>query len=353
MVYRTWTYRFLGVLIAFVAVNSIIWLLFTRQLLEFSDYYNGGLDRMGYVLGSKDLRRPLSTLPRKAIENADYQDQHIDLVTIGDSFLNVRDNGRDPLVQDWVATVHGLAVLNVQRMIGVNLYQSVVLLSNSGFLDRVKPRYLLLETVERDCVIDYFRDMDLKLTRPLADVEMYLRSARYQFNWPKVGFINTGNFKFLYTNLLRRYSDHAFTSKVYTRQLSEPLFSVRNERLLLFYADDLNHIPAATEASVALMNDHMNALADLLAGKGVRLYFMPAADKYDIYSSLIVDNPYPPSRFFELLRPLQKRYTLIDTKAILQAMVARGEKDVYYADDTHWSWKAAKEIAEDISFPPR
>ena len=350
--YRTWTTVLLGVLIAFLAANGLIWTLFTGQLFEFTTYYNGGLDRMGYITGSKDYRKPESTLPRKAVENADYRGGHIDLVTIGDSFLNVRDNGRDPLVQDWIASVHNLDVLNVQRLSRVNLFESVVILANSGYLDRVRPRFLLLETVERDCVLGYAPSLDLSGTRSLSEVEGYLSKVRYEFNWPRVGFINTGNFKFLYTNMLRRYSDHAFISPVYTLGLSRSLFSVKNDRLLLFFEDDLKHIPIATAGTVAAMNDHLNELADLLAGKGIRLYFMPAADKYDVYRDDIVDNPYPPSRFFELLRPLPRRYTLIDTKALLREEVARGEKDVYYADDTHWSWKGARKIAESMAFPP-
>jgi hypothetical protein len=166
-----------------------------------------------------------------------------------------------------------------------------------------------------------------------------------------VGFINTGNFKFLSTNVLRLYSDHAVFSNVYTRELRRPLFSVKNDRLLLFYADDIGRLAASTKESVLRMNDNMNVLADLLASRGIRLYFMPAADKYNVYSDDIVDNPYGKSVFFELLRPLPKSYTLIDTKALLAEEVSRGEPDIYYADDTHWSWKATKKIAEHIRFP--
>jgi hypothetical protein len=353
LTYRTWTNRLLGVVLAFAALNGIIWLLFTRPLFEFHDYYNGGLDRMGYIVGSKDFRTPEHTLPKRAMENADYRGTHIDMVTVGDSFLNVRDNGRDPLVQDWIASVRGLDILNVQNLPGANPYETVVILANSGWLDRVRPRFVLLETVERDCILEYSGPQDLAMTRPPADVDAYLRTARYDFHWPRVGFINTGNFKFLYYNIRRRYSDHAFTSNVYTRELREPLFSVRNDRLLLFYADDLTSIPVATKRTVGTMNDNLDRLADLLARKGIGLYFMPAADKYDIYSGYIVNNPYPASVFFELLRPLPKRYTLIDTKALLSEEVAKGEKDVYYADDTHWSWKGAKKIAEQTFFPDR
>ena len=54
--------------------------------------------------------------------------------------------------------------------------------------------------------------------------------------------------------------------------------------------------------------------------------------------------------FFELLREQPKEYVFVDTKKLLTEEVNKGEKDVYYADDTHWSWKASKKIAESMKF---
>jgi hypothetical protein len=51
-----------------------------------------------------------------------------------------------------------------------------------------------------------------------------------------------------------------------------------------------------------------------------------------------------------VLRPLPRRYTLIDTKAILAEELRKGVKDVYYADDTHWSWKASEAIFKVVTF---
>jgi len=77
---------------------------------------------------------------------------------------------------------------------------------------------------------------------------------------------------------------------------------------------------------------------------------MPSVDKYNLYSRFIVDNPYPDSRFFEELRKLPKRYVFIDTKKLLLGELERGEKDLFYPDDTHWSWKAPKRIFSEIRF---
>ena len=98
------------------------------------------------------------------------------------------------------------------------------------------------------------------------------------------------------------------------------------------------------------MNDNLNLLSKKFKEKGIIFYFMPAVDKYDLYSKYIIDNNYPESTFFEKLRPLKKDYRFIDTKTILLKELQKGEKDVFYSDDTHWSYKASEAIFKKIKF---
>jgi hypothetical protein len=51
-----------------------------------------------------------------------------------------------------------------------------------------------------------------------------------------------------------------------------------------------------------------------------------------------------------MLRPLKKEYIFIDTKKILSPLLKQGVKDLYYSDDTHWSYKASEAIAKDKTF---
>ncbi len=347
--FKKWALGLIGFLIFFIGVNAFIWYFFTRDILTSDKYYNGGLDRMGHIVGSKDYRNPETTLPRTHLENKEYHGQHIDVLTVGDSFSNVKNNGRDPLYQDWIASLYDLDVLNMQ-FIDANMLSTIVKLVNSGYLDRIKPRFIILETVERHCVSLYYDKIDLKMTMPYHDVDEHFRTAGFRSKDPDRSFINTGNFMVLINSILYKYSNNAFFSDVFAMDLDAPFFSVKNNRRLLFYKDDLHFIPVATKESVRALNDNFNAVAELLRKKGITLYFMPAADKYNIYSDHLVNNPYPKSIFFELLRPLPKKYIFVDTKAILSRAVKRGEKDIYYADDTHWSWKAVKKIAESMRF---
>ena len=348
--YKRWAQALTGVMLLFIGLNAIIWTFFTRDILTFKPYYNGGLDRLGYIVGSKDYRVPETTLPRGHIENRDYQGQHVDVVTIGDSFSNMGSNGRDPLYQDWIASLYHLEVLNVQTLPGKSQLSTAVILLNSGYLDKVKPRFLIVETVERHCIGDPYEKLDLRQSAGLEVIERYYRTAAFSSHSPETSFVNTGNFKFLMNNVLYRLSDRAYFSQVYVRELSTPLFSVKNDRLLLFYWEDIYHLRYQSKQKIEQFNDDLNGLADRLRAKGIRLLFLPAADKYNVYRDYIVDNPYPDSRFFEVLRQLPKHYLFVDTKALLLEEVRKGEKDVYYADDTHWSWKGAKKIAEAMRF---
>src|SRR5512134_2276015 len=117
---RTWTFSIIGFLIALVMTNAVIWHFFTRDILTFEPYYNGGLDRLGYVFGSKHYRKPEKTLPLRHIENAEYRGGPVDVITIGDSFSNMVNNGRDPLYQDWIASLHKLTVMNIQPLTGMD-----------------------------------------------------------------------------------------------------------------------------------------------------------------------------------------------------------------------------------------
>jgi hypothetical protein len=353
-VYRKWSFLLIASLALLIMFNFTIWQFFTEDILTFEKYCNGDLTRMGYISGSKHYRKYESTLPRKHIENTDYTGrQHVDVVTLGDSFSNAK-SGKDPFYQDWIASLHDLDVLNVQPLRGKTQFETAIVLLNSGYLAKVRPRFLILESVERFCcTTDFSRNVDFQGTMALDAVEQYYRDAKCVSNYPKTSFINTGNFKFVRNAILYEFSDHAFNSPVYARDLIAPLFSVKNDRRLIFLNEDIKNIQAANEQAVNKFNENLNVLANLLAKQGIALYFMPAPDKYNMYRDYIVNNPYPKSTFFELMRPLPKKYIFVDTKAILSQAIKNGEKDIYYADDTHWSWKAVKKIVLGMRFEGR
>jgi hypothetical protein len=352
--YRRFVFIILGVLFAAVLYNAAVWHLCTRSLLGRGEdgVIPNDLARMGYLSGYTDPRRNVDDLPRRHLELADYKGGAIDVVTVGDSFSQGGGNGPNRFYQDYLATLSEVSVLNVGVYPGSrSQMETAILLANSGFLDQLRPRFLLLEIVERNCYKftgpqDWGKTEDLsRLRRNYADRAAAATEAVEEAReLPPVGFFNTGNFKWLLYNVLYRFAPDAFVSKTCKVELDRPLFSGERGESLLFLRKDIEKVQKAEPSTLRAFNDNLNRLAELLRARGIELVFMPAPDKYTLYSPYVVDNPYPPSRFFELLRPLPKAYRFIDTEAILSAEIARGEKDIYYLDDTHWSWKASRAI---------
>jgi len=357
MTHKKYAVVFVLVLLAFIAFNFAIWKCCTEVLLT-KKYDGGDIARMGYVLGSKQYRKVVNDLPRRHITLKEYDGRPVDLLTIGDSFSMGGGEGRNSYYQDVIATTGNCTVLNVypyptdDRIAGFSPVSTLAVLLNSGYLDLLRPRSILIESVVRYSVPRFAKPLDLSRRDTLENIRRYYAATTYSLDYlPKVGFINNGNFKYLYTNILYHFSDTAFRGVVYRRELDRSFFTARDDRTLLFHNEDLTMIPVINKVTVGAVNDSFNQLADILAKKGIRLYFMPIVDKYDLYSEFIVNNPYPKNLFFDELRKLPRRYTLIDTKGILLPMLRAGDKDVFFSDDSHWTWKASRRVFETVRFP--
>jgi len=339
----------LVLLMVFVLLNALIWKNFTENMLSSTNYQGGDLARMGYIHRSMDLRKNICDLSVRHLELSEYTGQKIDVLTMGDSFSNIGGGGRNRYYQDYIATINNTTVLNLAPYKEIDNISVLSIYANNGYLDKIKPKYIILECVERMCIKTLAHAADFTAAITVTEMDKQ-KKVEYNNKLPEVSLINQGNFKFLLYSLLYNFSDHAFLSKVCIKDLSRPLFSVKNAKKLVFLRDDISNIPLTTTKSVTVLNDNINALSDKLRAKGIKLYFMPCVDKYDLYSGYIIHNQYPASTFFEQLRKLPKRYEFIDTKAILAEELKKGEKDVFYADDTHWSWKASERIFKGIVF---
>ena len=346
--HKTWVLRVLSAIAAGVLFHLIIWLCFTQELLQASNH-GGDLSRVGYIAGVSYKNKPGYSLPKKHIENYQYQQGPIDMITLGDSFSNGCGKN-DPYYQDWIASLHDMNVLNIQALPQMNYLETIETLLRSGYLDLVRPKHILIQIIERNVIEQFASQANLSPTVSLDTILKYYQHITYENNPPQINFINVGNLKFVLYSFLRQFKDNAFFSKVYEKQLSRSLFTVKKSKSLIFMYEDFANISASTAQNVTQVNHNLNQLAGQLRGKGIQLHFMPVVDKYNLYSSEILNNDKPQSTFFETLRKMKKEYHLIDTKEILGKEIQRGEKDIYYADDTHWSGKAPKVIFKNTSF---
>lgn len=355
--HKKFCYVVMGFIAGLLVFNAVIWHAFTKRLLtRTGGVIAGDLARMGYLTDHIHPRQNINELPQRHINASDYEGQRIDLVTLGDSFANGGGFGPNRHFQDYIATLQGLNVLNVDPYPGTTNYiETMVVLANSGFLERIQARRVLIEIAERSCVSRFSRSVDFGKSDDLDNILAYYfldrpPQIRDDAALPPVSFFNTGNLKFVLFNFCYLFSDNAFFSQVYKVRLDRKLFSKKRGDELLFLDRDLEKLKWVTEDSLAKVNENLNDLARILKEKGVDLYFMPAPNKYTLYRKYFVDDEYPKSRFFEIFRELNKDYRFIDAEQILAGKLEKGIKDIYFLDDTHWSWKASRAIFEEFKF---
>ena len=310
--------------------------------------YVGDLARLSYQIDSIKLKKSENTLPKQHLEGAEYTGQKIDVLTIGDSFSNGGGGGKNGFYQDYIASINDFNVLNIRRLsfAGNDIAKTLFALYNSGLLDEIKPRIVLLSIGSRDMIPRFGIELDWEFNQDAKTILEEMKEMKPQdlatHQLKDIPIVNAANFKLPYYSMSYRFTP--CIEQVCKLPLEESLFTVKADKEILVYRKSLKDLWMSTPENVAGTNANLNRIATMLAEKGIKMYFMPAVTKYDLYSDFISHNPYPKDPLFDLLEPLKKEYTLINTKEILLPLLREGEKDVYHADDTHWSSKASEEI---------
>lgn len=343
-------------IVLFIGYHAAIWFFFTSGLLAVApSYHIGDLARIGYLPSSVHLRKNITDLPKTHYEFSTWKGEPIDIVTIGDSFSNGGAGGKNPFYQDYIASRYHCNVLNINpSLFGENYIEAVVALFNSGVLKSIRPKFVLIESIERSAVGRFSGSMewDRNVTRKLLLND--LKNGQWGDGKPseqKHSFITTANYKLPLYNFYYLFSPNALGySGSFKFRLTTPLFNAKADSTLLAYKQDITSIPGNTEENILKLNDNFNHLAKMLKSNNIQLMMMIAVDKYDLYYDYIQDNTYEKNHFFDLLGPLGKNYTFIDTKAILAEELKKGKKDIYFADDTHWSNLASEAIVRDHNF---
>lgn len=355
MIYKKFSKIFFLAISIFVIINLVIWNFFTKDILtNNSDKYTGDLSRMSYLSHLNFERKDLRTLDKKMLDTNSYNFEDIDMITIGDSFSNGGAGGENKYYQDYLATKLDLNILNLYNLPNSrNSLETIVYLYNSGFLEKTKVKYILIECVQWGIIDRFSFDLDTSKTISMDEIrEIYKFNTKDEEKrenlLPDVSFINTGNFKFITYNILYNFSDKAFFSFVHKFKLNDYYFSLENKDFI-FYKNDVGYLRKISEDNLKTVNHNLNLLSNLLAKKDIKLIFMPAVNKYDLYYPYIVKNKYPKDSFFDIYRKLDKNYIFVDTKDILSKKVEEKEKDIFYIDDAHWSYKASDIITTKIA----
>ncbi len=347
MTSKSYVKYLISILVVFILFHFITWNLITKNIFgNENNIYVGDLGRLSYSIDSLNPRKNESTLNRVYKVFMDYG--KTDVITIGDSFSRGDAGGRNANYQDFIASEYNLDIVNISP--SANGYiETILMLNSSGALDKLKPKAIILESIERSAIERLSKPIDWGMAGELG--ELLAKSPdKFIPRTPDASFVNHNNYMAWIYRILYQYYDNAFLSKVFKAQLNSDFFTSKDKSTLLYIYEDLEGIKRSNISSISLLNKNLNHLQAILREKGIKLFFLPAADKYTIYSKYIVENQHKESNFFELLRPMNKNYYLIDTKLILQKLTDNGAKNVYHSDDTHWTDKASAEIVKHSVF---
>lgn len=347
--YKNFSKIFFLILVGFLIFHLVIWNIYTKYVFP-EDYSVGDLGRMSYKLDSLTLRKNENTFKQKHIDSTKWDKKKVDILTIGDSFSNGGGAGKNNYYQDYLVNEYGLKILNIQNIKPAKNYlETLYMLNNSKVLDIMKPKIIIFESTEPQ-VLNRFsiNNINNKINMKKENLLKSIIKETYKSKQPDVSFINNLNYNALLYNILYKFDDNAYFSNAYISILNKSLFSSKDDKSLLFYKATIKYNKSINEDRIKRLNSNLNNLAIILKNKQIKLYFMPAVDKYNLYSKYIVNNKYKDNTFFEQLRRLKKDYILIDTKKILKKEIDKGVKDIFYSDDTHWSYKASEAISNSL-----
>jgi hypothetical protein len=352
MSFKKFIFYFLSTLILFIAINALIWNLSTKHILvKNNTITSGDLARIGYLSSFTFPREDTLNLKKQHFEVNNYNFENLDLLTLGDSFSNGSAGGLNRYYQDYISTYLNWNILNINKYRQVNEIETIITLLNSGILKKMKVKYVLYESTQRKIVDRLTTNINYSSNDTEKNIINYYKfgvKRKNVISLPNISFINNGNFKFLLFKFLYNFSDNAYISKVYIGTLDRKLFTTRPYKQFLFYKHELKSISKNTKQNLEIANNTLNKLAKKLKEQNIKLIFMPAVSKYDLYSKLMINNKYPKDPFFDIFRKLKKDYIFIDTKDILLKELEKDEKDIFYIDDTHWSYKASDTIAKHL-----
>ncbi|SFT87555.1 SGNH hydrolase-like domain-containing protein, acetyltransferase AlgX [Selenomonas sp. GACV-9] len=329
--------------------NVALWYGFSKDYFTDADGH-GDLTRLATMPHVK-AQTPNILYDRLHVEFAEYLQMEdkpiVDVLTFGDSFSN---GVGGTYYQDYLADRYNKSVLNVPKIGSAN---PVVVLRDfieSGVIDEIKPQVVVLGSAEKYAVerLDG-RDKTVKSMTREKLIKTY-NGYRAEGNKDIVGLLPgimpKYNLQVIEGVVRQKDNGNKLSNNVYKEKLKENLFTNKErEDMLLFSDEDL--WGQKFDIDFEPIHQNLNEIAMALKERGIQLVVMINVDKMDLYQPYIVaTDQYKENIFMDMFAQNDGDYVFINTRDILREMLAEGEKDVYWQDDTHWSWKAQQRVVD-------
>ncbi|WP_339864122.1 hypothetical protein [uncultured Algoriphagus sp.] len=335
-------------------------ILYTINVFNFDQRgAEGDLARMGYFYSNpspSSLINNQYNLPKQYTLLSEIKPSSkvkVDVMTIGDSFSEQESLG----YKNFLANM-GPSVIHVDRTIsGRNPIQTLVSLMNSDLFEFVKPDFVVVQSIERDInsrtqSIDFDARLEsIDFYKPTTSEEISVDDTANENNiqTTNLQFFSDATLKMPLNFLQYLFLDKPLTSNTYKVEATRKDLFTNDPGNLLFYKNDLRKLEAKNDSLRTLNSIKvLNELASLLSQKNIELIVLISPDKFDLYYSYIKEKSnFMKPTFFSTYEHAEKKYKNVDTYRVLSGKITE-ERDVYYYDDTHWSPKGAKFVAEEI-----
>ncbi|MBQ0157038.1 MAG: hypothetical protein KBT22_10765 [Bacteroidales bacterium] len=318
----------------------------------------GDLGRFGYVYFDEDYNRSLrsfaatDTSKIKNIQSLDEVDADSSILTVGDSFSQMGDEGYQAFLQDLYP---GYTIFNfVGKDVSIERFQWAVDILKDTTVKL--PEIIIIESVERSLshrLYDIVVSSDGVGENAVRRLEPKNDSEQPEMNNGSVADSNNnpsclGEAKKVLANTQEYIRKKLNIENPVKRVgLNDSFFTCKgHENELVYYKFDLRKM-SPTKAPVC--QQKMDSILSLASKRDIRFLFVVASDKFHLYNEFTVNNS--KRNAVSQLSYFEKVYDspmFLNTRLILSEHLKNREKDIYKSNDTHWSAKASKYVAEEI-----
>ena len=295
-------------------------------------YTSGDLGRLGKISFGKSYNEKLELnyLTENLVENTTIENfqpsKTLKIVTIGDSFSRQGIFG----YQNYLAHTLNDSIINILEY--EQKFESAISFLENENVDGSNCQILIVERVDRLlvpnlCNIDFEPLCELPQNESTKSINK--DSALYTLtSWIRL--------LFGYDNPVLKYDlkQNCFTHSRFSHKL-------------FFYIYDFD-FKKTKSTDIEKAKEKLILLNKKASEKGIKMIFLIAADKYDVYRPFMTDDSLPIDTTTDELSNIPG-VCIINTKYLLQDMVRNGEKDVYMVNDTHWSYKASEAVAKKLA----
>lgn len=317
-----------------------LWLLFFSAGVAYKYYIrpnqSGDLGRLGKLSFGHEYQQVLDRNLLKKCWVEDFNGKltkRYKVITIGDSFSQQGKAG----YQNYLGDILKDKVLNIRPAERVTPEQLALSLLRSGYLKKMLPQVVVVETVERHLVGNLLT-LDFSLYPSAASVRRQIYREKHT--------AVQGTADNLYETVYWLRLCLGIDDPVKKIKLDKDLFSLSGDELYFYYADlERTSMEKQEKERVCAALD---SLRQEFRQQGIHFIYTIAADKYHVYEPFIEDSIYPACTQLDFLPETPGLDYVVNTLNVLRPLVRQGVKDVYMANDSHWSYIASEAVAGEI-----